>query len=70
MFNRNDKGTPQGGLLSPLLANIALTGMEECLNISYRKKTSNRNGKPYTTYITQGKYRMTRYADVRYFCQN
>ena len=63
MFNRNDKGTPQGGLLSPLLANIALTGMEECLNISYRKKTSNRNGKPYTTYITQGKYRMTRYAD-------
>ena len=63
IFNHNDKCTPQGGLLSPLLANIALTGMEECLNISYRKETFNRNGKSYTTYKTQGKYRMNQYAD-------
>ena len=31
------EGIPQGGLLSPLLANIALHGMEEALGISYKK---------------------------------
>lgn len=27
-----DEGTPQGGVISPLLANIALHGMEEEIN--------------------------------------
>lgn len=31
-------GTPQGGIVSPLLANIALHGMEEVLNIKRTKK--------------------------------
>ena len=39
VFNRTVSGTPQGGLLSPLLANIALTGLEDYLNISYKKRT-------------------------------
>lgn len=34
-FNNTDSGTPQGGLVSPLLANIALHGMEEELGIRY-----------------------------------
>ena len=34
-FFSTNQGTPQGGLLSPLLANIALHGLENCLNISY-----------------------------------
>src|SRR5262249_13156583 len=29
-------GTPQGGVISPLLANIALHGMEEALGVKYR----------------------------------
>lgn len=34
-FNNTDFGTPQGGLVSPLLANIALHGMEEELSVKY-----------------------------------
>ena len=55
----NNKGTPQGGILSPLLANIALSGMEETLEISYKELTRN----DYVFYVTEGKYRMVRYAD-------
>ena len=32
-----EAGTPQGGAISPLLANIALHGMEEALGITHRK---------------------------------
>ena len=63
IFNPTNKGTPQGGLLSPLLANIALHGMEEYLNITYSKSTKTARGKTYVTFETHGKYRMVRYAD-------
>lgn len=60
VFFRSKIGTPQGGLLSPLLANIALTGMEDYLGISYHK-VNRKNGS--TTYNSRGDYRMVRYAD-------
>ena len=64
VFNKTDRGTPQGGLLSPLLANIALTGLEEYLNITYREQSyTNKNGEKKITYVTTGKYRVVRYAD-------
>lgn len=59
-FFSTNQGTPQGGLLSPLLANIALHGLENCLNISYYEYHSS---KGYMTFITRGKYRVVRYAD-------
>lgn len=37
-FQKNEKGTPQGGVCSPLLANIALHGMEELVK-SINKNT-------------------------------
>lgn len=35
VFNETKEGTPQGGIVSPLLANIALNGMEKELDIKY-----------------------------------
>ena len=53
-------GTPQGGIISPLLANIALHGMEEALNIKYSRERR-RDGS--FTYRNRSKYVMVRYAD-------
>ncbi len=36
-FNDTYFGTPQGGVISPLLANIALHGMEEELGVRYHR---------------------------------
>lgn len=40
VFEKTEKGTPQGGVISPLLANIALTGMIEKIEKKYPKKNS------------------------------
>lgn len=64
VFNHTERGTPQGGLLSPILANIALTGLEEYLNITYKEQSYIKvNGEQSITYVTRGKYRVIRYAD-------
>lgn len=52
VFHDSPMGTPQGGVISPLLANIALHGMEECLSIQRHK--NGRIKSPYT---------LIRYAD-------
>jgi len=68
IYHKTEKGTPQGGILSPLLANIALNGMEKVLKISHKKKIR-KNGQVY--YMTNGKYRVVRYADdFLIFAQN
>lgn len=37
-FHQTEAGTPQGGIISPLLANIALHGMEKALDVKYSKR--------------------------------
>ena len=59
VFHETRAGTPQGGIISPLLANIALDGMEEALNIEFKPKKY-KNG---YTYINKSKYAVIKYAD-------
>jgi RNA-directed DNA polymerase len=58
VFHRTELGTPQGGVISPLLANIALHGMEQALGISYRR-CDGRN---------EGPRGLVRYADDFVVC--
>jgi len=55
VFAETEQGTPQGGVISPLLANVALHGMERALGIAYQKMGD---------YITiRGNRAIVRYAD-------
>lgn len=59
-FHTTDKGTPQGGIISPLLSNIALHGMEKEIGIEYKLQNSKRDG---AYYINTSPLSMVRYAD-------
>lgn len=55
IFQETEMGTPQGGIISPLLLNVALHGMEEAVGVRYQK-----NGK-YTQLVSN--VALIRYAD-------
>src|SRR5215472_12426862 len=60
-FAPTGEGTPQGGVISPLLLNIALHGLEEAAGVRYRPGThagEARSGRP----------ALTRYADDLVVC--
>src|SRR6266516_456768 len=52
VFHATERGTPQGGVASPSLANIALHGMEEASGVKYSSQGS-----------LKGKRAIVRYAD-------
>jgi RNA-directed DNA polymerase len=53
-----DAGTPQGGIVSPILANFALDGIEKILVDKYPKNKKDRN------HIAKYKVNFVRYADL------
>lgn len=50
-FVASESGTPQGGVISPLLANIALHGLEQAIGVKYSRK------------VIKSKRALVRYAD-------
>lgn len=65
VFNLTESGTPQGGIISPLLANIALHGMEEEIGVKYQYRTKPKTkGKEYYWTLAQNNtVSVVRYAD-------
>jgi RNA-directed DNA polymerase len=66
VFHETESGTPQGGIISPLLANIALDGMDDWLGsltkIKWGKTYQYGNKKVHSKYKNR-KYGFIRYAD-------
>ena len=54
-FTETVAGTPQGGIVSPVLLNIALHGMESAVGVSYRRHRD--------SYTIKSKRALVRYAD-------
>jgi RNA-directed DNA polymerase len=57
-----EAGTPQGGIISPVLANMTLDGLENLLKSTFREDTNRKNAEGRRTYYSP-KVNMVRYAD-------
>lgn len=65
-FNQTKTGVPQGGIISPLLANISLDGIGKYISgLKVKKKYTGtmKNGKPYACTKTMCPYGYIRFAD-------
>jgi len=59
VYHDTEAGTPQGGVISPLLANIAFHGMEEALGVKFKI----RKNKSYGVELHKDSVGLVRYAD-------
>ncbi|WP_433453713.1 reverse transcriptase domain-containing protein [Streptomyces sp. CA-142005] len=64
MVRRTDTGTPQGGILSPLLANIALSVLDEFFAEQWQAAGSNSTARTRHRRRGGATYRLVRYADL------
>jgi RNA-directed DNA polymerase len=66
IFHQTTSGTPQGGIISPLLANIALNGLEDLLGQYQKVRTytyTTAKGHRHTSKKESNRYGFIRYAD-------
>ena len=67
VFQETESGTPQGGIISPLLANIALDGLDELVSKFEKTRTyswfDKNRGKVRTKTYKLARYGFVRYAD-------
>jgi RNA-directed DNA polymerase len=60
---KTSAGTPQGGILSPLLANIALSALDEHFDQQWQQEMGNRLQREKRIRRGQGNWKIIRYAD-------
>ena len=58
MLHRTEEGTPQGGVVSPVLLNVALHGMEQAAGVRYCTTGANAG------WVAMGSPTVIRYADL------
>lgn len=61
-FHPTEGGTPQGGVISPLLANISLHGLENALGVTWNVRKGKTKSGIYAT-LAQSKRAVIRFAD-------
>jgi RNA-directed DNA polymerase len=63
-------GTPQGGILSPLLANIALSGLDEHFDAQWHREMSTWHWRDRRKRSGEANWKLVRYADDFVVCVN